>query len=152
VTAAVRRMMLAWPTNRAAASRRGTHGERNRSHRRSPEATSRSSSARQAKEKSMNPDQPHARIGHRGSALSRAKHLASKALIVVGGGLVLASAAAISLVLVAIGLAFVLIFGGYFWWRTRDLRRQIRSRMESQSWSTGDIIEGEVVSQDRTRR
>jgi ABC-type bacteriocin/lantibiotic exporter with double-glycine peptidase domain len=100
----------------------------------------------------MNPDQPHARIGHRGSALSRAKHLASKALIVVGGGLVLASAAAISLVLVAIGLAFVLIFGGYFWWRTRDLRRQIRSRMESQSWSTGDIIEGEVVSQDRTRR
>ena len=100
----------------------------------------------------MHPDEPRARIGDRGSAISRAKQLALKTVIVLGGAVMLASAFAISLVFLAIGLVVVLTFGGYLWWQTRDLRRQMRARMQSQSRPTGEIIEGEVISQERTRR
>lgn len=100
----------------------------------------------------MNLDEPHARIGHRGSAISRAKHLALKGLVVVGGAVMLVSAFVFSLAFLAIGLVVVLFAGGYLWWQTRDLRRQIRARMQehSQPRSAGEVIEGEVVSRDRT--
>jgi len=100
----------------------------------------------------MNHDNPRARIGCRGSPMSRAKNLASKAFVVLGGALVLASAFAISLVFLAIALAVVLTFGGYLWWKTRELRRQVRERMRAQSEPAGRIIEGEVISQESTRR
>jgi hypothetical protein len=48
----------------------------------------------------------------------------------------------------------VLTVGGYLWWQTRELRRQMRARMQEQSHPrpSGRIIEGEVLSQERTRR
>ena len=97
----------------------------------------------------MHLDEPRARIGYRGSAISRAKHIALKGLVVLGGALMLASAFVVSLVFLAIGVAVVLAFGGYLWWKTRELRRQMRARMQEQSqpWSAGDVIEGEVISQ-----
>jgi hypothetical protein len=108
----------------------------------------------QRQERSMHLEEPRARIGHRGNAVSRAKQLALKSLIVVGGALTLAGAFVISLAFVAIGMVVVLTVGGYLWWKTRELRRQIRAGMQSQSQprSTGRIIEGEVISPDRTRR
>lgn len=92
----------------------------------------------------MDIDEPRARIGYRGSAMSRGKQIAVKALVVLGGTLMLASAFVLSLVFLAIGLAVVLIGGGYLWWQTRELRRQLRARMQPQP--AGDVIEGEVVS------
>jgi hypothetical protein len=104
----------------------------------------------------MNLDEPHARLGHRGSAISRAKQLALKGLVVVGGAVMLVSAFVVSLTFLAIGLVVVLIAGGYLWWQTRDLRRQLRARMQEQSQpepqSRGQVIEGEVVSRESTRR
>jgi hypothetical protein len=102
----------------------------------------------------MDPDEPHARIDYRGSAISRAKNLALKGLLVLGGALTLISAVVVSLAFVAIGLAVVLAVGGYLWWQTRDLRRQMRARMQEQSHprSGGVVIEGEVISRDRARR
>jgi hypothetical protein len=100
----------------------------------------------------MHPDEPRARIGHRGSAISQAKHLALKALVVLGGVVTLVSAFVVSLVFVAIGLSVVLIFGGYLWWKTRDLRRQMRARMEGQVQPAGEVIEGEVISSEQPRR
>lgn len=104
----------------------------------------------------MNLDEPHSRIGHRGSAISRAKQLALKGLLVVGGAVMLVSAFVVSLTFLAIGLVVVLIAGGYLWWQTRDLRRQLRARMQEQSQpepqSRGQVIEGEVVSRESTRR
>ena len=97
-------------------------------------------------------DEPRARIGYRGSAITRAKQLASKALLVLGGTLVLASAFALSLVFLAVGLAVVLTAGGYFWWQTRELRSQIRAGMQGQPRRAGVVIEGEVISRDRTPR
>jgi protein-S-isoprenylcysteine O-methyltransferase Ste14 len=109
-------------------------------------------------ERSMRLEESHAQIGYRGGAISRAKQVASKALLVLGGVLVLASAFVVSLAFLAIGLAVVLIGGGYLWWQTRELRRQIRARMQQgheQPQYAGDVIEGEaseVVPQERTRR
>jgi len=100
----------------------------------------------------MHLDEPRARIGYRGSAVSRAKHLALKALVVLGGAVTLVSAFLLSLVFVAIGLAVVLTVGGYLWWQTRELRRQMRARMQGQQQSAGDVIEGEVISPERDRR
>jgi hypothetical protein len=102
----------------------------------------------------MHLDEPRARIGYRGGAISRAKHLALKVLLVLGGAVTLVSAFVVSLVFVAIGLAVVLTVGGYLWWQTRDLRSQMRARMQGQSQprSGGDVIEGEVITPERTRR
>lgn len=100
----------------------------------------------------MHLDESHARIGYRGSAIARAKFLASKALVVFGGALMLASAFLVSLVFLAIGLAVVLTVGGYLWWQTRELRRQMRARMQGQPQSAGEVIEGEVISRERIRR
>ena len=100
----------------------------------------------------MQLDEPRARIGPQEGALSRAKQFALKALIVLGGAVTLVSAFAISLVFLAIGLTVVLIAGGYLWWQTRDLRRQMRTRMQSQSRPAGEIIEGEVIPPERIRR
>jgi hypothetical protein len=102
----------------------------------------------------MHLEEPRARIGHRGSAVSRVKQLALKSLVIAGGAVMLASAFVVSLALVAVGLAIVLTVGGYLWWRTRDLRRQIRAEMHSPPHprSSGRIIEGEVISPERPRR
>jgi FtsH-binding integral membrane protein len=101
----------------------------------------------------MHLDNPRARIGYQQGALSRAKQLALKGLLVLGGAVMLVSAFVVSMVFVAIGLAVVLIFGGYLWWQTRELRRQMRAGMQEQSQprSDGRVIEGEVISQERTR-
>ena len=100
----------------------------------------------------MHLDEPRARIGYQGSAVSRARTLASKALVVLGGALALAGAFVLSVVFLAIGLAVVLGVGGYLWWKTRELRRQIRAQMQEQPRSGGVIIEGEVIPVDRNRR
>lgn len=100
----------------------------------------------------MNLDEPRARIGYRDSAISRAKQLALKTLVALGGVLMLASAFVLSLAFLAIGLAVVLTVGGYLWWQTRELRKQLRTRMQSQPLSGGRVIEGEVIPPERTRR
>jgi hypothetical protein len=48
----------------------------------------------------------------------------------------------------------VLTVGGFLWWKTRELRRQMRARMQeqSQTWSDGDVIEGEVITPEQIRR
>jgi O-antigen/teichoic acid export membrane protein len=101
----------------------------------------------------MHLDEPRARINYRGGAISRAKNLALKTLVVLGGVVTLVSAFVVSLVFVAVGLAVVLTVGGYLWWQTRELRRQMRDRMQEQSQPfRGNVIEGEVISPERTRR
>ena len=102
----------------------------------------------------MQLDEPRARIGYRDTTISRVKLLAVKAFVVVAGVLTLASAFVLSLVFVAIGLVAVLGVGGYLWWKTRDLRRQMRERMQEplQARYADDVIEGEVISDVRTPR
>jgi hypothetical protein len=100
----------------------------------------------------MHYDEPRTRIGYQGTPVSRAKTLASKALVVLGTGLMLASAFLLSVVFLAIGLAVALGFGGYLWWKTRELRRQMHAGIQEQPQSAGVIIEGEVIEVERSRR
>jgi hypothetical protein len=59
-----------------------------------------------------------------------------------------------SLVVFSILLVTGLIAGGYWWWKTRDLRRELRARMDQMAQQAqgtqdaqagGRIIEGEVI-------
>ena len=102
----------------------------------------------------MHLDEPRARIAHQGSPITRAKQIALKAAVVVGGAVMLVSAFVISLTFLVIGLAVVLTVGGYLWWKTRALRRQLREQMQGQpqAWSDREVIEGEVITHERTRR
>jgi hypothetical protein len=101
----------------------------------------------------MHLDEPRARISYQGGAVSRAKQFALKGFVVLGGTVALAGAFVLSVVFLAIGLTAVLAAGGYLWWKTRELRKQLRARMQEQSqpWSGGDVIEGEVIEPERTR-
>jgi len=58
---------------------------------------------------------------------------------------VLVAAFALSLVIFAAVAAIALIAGGYVWWRTRALRRQMRERPPG-----GRVIDGEVMRDSST--
>ena len=64
-------------------------------------------------------------------------------LIVVSLILVLA---AVLFIYLAIGAAIVF---GYFWWKTRSLRKQMRSAPPQQSPQDGLTIEGEVICETK---
>jgi hypothetical protein len=77
------------------------------------------------------------------------------------GVLVLGAALLFSFVFFAVLAVVALLFGGYFWWKTRALRAEIRKQMQAQAEAqqsppdfvspgaqptgTGEIIEGEAV-------
>jgi len=86
------------------------------------------------------------RLRYRETVRSRAQGLLVKAAIVLGTGVVFVSAIAVSLALFAIALASLCVFGGYFWWKTRHIRKQLRTRFEDD-----DVIEG-VVIRERIRQ
>ena len=91
------------------------------------------------------------------------KGLMTQILTLVVGVITLGAALLFSFVFFAVLAVAVLIFGGYFWWKTRALRAQIRQQMQQmqeQAAAThdhsdaaaepirptdGEIIEGEAV-------
>ena len=77
-------------------------------------------------------------------------------LAVIGGALVLGVALMFSLVFFAVLAVAGLIFWGYFMWKTRALRRQMRDHLDAQrraqptepaasAPASGEVIEGEAV-------
>lgn len=97
------------------------------------------------------------RLEHRGSAGSRAYAFVVKTLALVAGGVVLAIALTLSLVLFSLACVAIVVFGGYLWWKTGELRKQMRAQT-SRSYargthdaaSTGRVIEGVVISRGQT--
>ena len=63
-----------------------------------------------------------------------------KILTTVASAVVLVVAFMLSLFIFAVLAAIGLAFGGYLWWKTRKLRRQMRERPPG-----GRVIDGEVV-------
>jgi Flp pilus assembly protein TadB len=88
----------------------------------------------------MAPDEEQARLT--GSSLRRPGFL-GKLLAAVAGAVLLVSAFMVSLLVFAVALAGALLLVGYVWWKTRDLRRQMRERPPG-----GHVIEGEVIRDD----
>ena len=91
---------------------------------------------------------------------ARKPGVVAQLLTMIGGLLALAAAFMFSLVFFAVLAIAVLIFGVYFWWKTRALRRQMREHLDQQrssqdfgpaasapdeTGSVGEIIEGEAV-------
>jgi hypothetical protein len=101
----------------------------------------------------MQTDPERPQLTHRGGRSgAQGPGLLTKVLAVVVGAAVLVGAIAVSLVVFAIALAGVLVFGGYVWWKTRHLRRQMRemrdvpdARDARERTPGGTIIEGEVL-------
>lgn len=75
--------------------------------------------------------------------------LPEKILTLVIGMLVLVAAFMFSLVILAVALVAGLLFGGYFWWKTRKIRQIMREQQQSQprqqSAPGGHVIEGEAI-------
>jgi Flp pilus assembly protein TadB len=94
------------------------------------------------------PENP--RLDYRGKRSGPgAQSLLTKVLGVVIGAALLIGTVAISFVLFVVALAGLLVVGVYVWWKTRDLRRELKFRSQG-----GDVIEGEVirdVPQDNTK-
>ena len=67
-----------------------------------------------------------------------------KALGVILGAVLLAAALLFSVVVFAVLAVGGLLVLGYLWWKTRDLRRQLRQQVREPA-PGGRVIEGEVV-------
>lgn len=78
----------------------------------------------------------------------------AKVIGVVVGGLLLLGALLVSIAFFAVALTLALIVFGYFWWKTRAIRRQMREQLHAQaqprreydSSESADVIEGVVIS------
>jgi len=91
------------------------------------------------------------RLGGNGPRLrAPAPGLLGRILTTLVSAAVLVVAFMFSLLIFAVVAAIALLAGGYLWWKTRALRRQIREQP-----SGGRVIEGEVIrdpeSQDTTQ-
>jgi len=73
-----------------------------------------------------------------------------KAFAILGGAILLIFGFMFSMVLIA----FIVLIGfaawGYFWWKTRDLRKAMNAQranqpMQGSNEASGEIIEGEVI-------
>lgn len=84
-----------------------------------------------------------------------ASYLAGRVLALIGGTILLVLGFMFSVVLLAIVAVAALGFGGYFWWRTRGLRKAMREHSAgSGSTEEGHVIDGEavVVAEERNER
>lgn len=88
-------------------------------------------------------DHENPRVGHRGSLGSRARDIFLKIGAILLGAALVAGAVVISVVFIAVAFAIALVVGGYFWWRTRHLRKQMRQRFQQR-----DVIEGTVLKSE----
>ncbi len=79
--------------------------------------------------------------------------LAGKVIAGVIGAVVLIAALMFSLVFFAVVAVLGVCAWGYFWWKTRELRRRIKDQMQNPPFEQptvepegeGEIIEGEAV-------
>lgn len=81
-----------------------------------------------------------------------------RALAIVAGGLVLVAGLFVSAVVFSVLLVVGVVAGGWFWWKTRDLRKQLRERMaqmqrmqaggrpgEPAPKAPGDVLDGDFI-------
>lgn len=64
-----------------------------------------------------------------GSLRDRAAGPIGRALAVIAGGVVLVAALFVSAVVFSVLLVVGAVVGGWFWWKTRGLRRELRERL-----------------------
>jgi predicted membrane protein len=88
-------------------------------------------------------DQQNPRVGYRGGLSARVKDLLRKVAAILLGAALVAGAFVVSIVFFAAVFAIALVFAGYLWWKTRQLRKQMRQRVDQ-----SDVIEGTVLKSE----
>jgi Flp pilus assembly protein TadB len=100
----------------------------------------------------MTHDRETQRIGYdrrrRGSGV---QGLLGKSLTFAAAAVLLVATIAISLAVFAVAMMVVLVVGAYIWWKTRDLRKQMRASSSDGNVIEGEIIEGHVVREVQPR-
>jgi len=95
-------------------------------------------------------------LGISGTVQSTTGSFITKVIAIIVGGALLVSALVISIAFFAVAFLVAAVGFGYFWWKTRAIRRQVREHLQAQARQTdevappADVIEGVVVS--RTER
>lgn len=69
--------------------------------------------------------------------------LLGRLLTIAAGAVLMVAAFMFSLLVFAVALAGGLLVGGYLWWKTRELRKQMREPPPD-----GRVIEGEAIRDD----
>ncbi len=95
----------------------------------------------------MNPEPFPPRLDN-GGATSPRGGLAGRILASIAWAAVLVLSLLFSVVIFSVLLVAGLVVGGYLWWRTRALRRQMRDVAERQAAmrpTAGRVIDGEVI-------
>ncbi len=72
-----------------------------------------------------------------------ASGILGKIMTAIASAAVLVVAFMVSLLFFAIVAAAAFVIGGYLWWKTRELRKQMRERPPG-----GRVIDGEVIRDD----
>lgn len=90
----------------------------------------------------MTPDDERPRLAGAGTLLGGQQPGPFATVVALAvGGLVLVGVFMLSLVLFTALLAVGAVIGAYLWWKTRDLRKQMREMREAE----GIVIEGQAV-------
>lgn len=78
----------------------------------------------------------------------------AKLMALVAGSIVLVLGLMFSVVLLGVFIVLAVVAGGYFWWKTRHVRKAMQAAMEQaaqQGPDGGEVIEGEAVVVDDGR-
>lgn len=101
----------------------------------------------------MNYDRRHS-LGFSGSSRSSLGSFIAKIGSIIVGGALLVGTLVVSIAFFAVALAVAAVVFGFFWWKTREIRRQLREQLQGHTQArrpyepTGqeDVIEGVVIS------
>lgn len=74
--------------------------------------------------------------------LQRPLGLLGRALAIAAGGAILLAGLFVSALVFSVLLVVGAVAGGWFWWKTRDLRKDLRERMEQMQRSRGMGVDG----------
>lgn len=104
----------------------------------------------------MGTDEKQSRLTGNGAPFrAHSRGLLGRLLMFTAGAVLLVAVFMASLLLFAVVLMGGLLVGGYLWWKTRDLRRQMREQMRARP-TGGRVIEGDAIrdvgSDDEGRR
>lgn len=110
----------------------------------------------------MKPDEDPRQIHRLGNgAVSSGQGLLGTVLAMLAGTVLLVLGFTFSLLILAAAAVIGVLGFGYLWWKTRALRKHMREQMDYQTQhgpapppidgnaSDGDIIEGEVIREER---
>ena len=93
----------------------------------------------------MHTNQIRFRIGSGQPSTAQRPGFLQKLAGAIAGLVILVGAFMLSVVVLAVVAAAGLVGGIYLWWKTRELRKQLRERTRNRPPPGGRVIDGEVI-------